>query len=286
MVGKVDGWPARLLVAIDESQTADRAVSLSLGLASRHGSELVFATAVNHAAIVAECAVPQGALDPTPILDALDDAARAVLAAVRERARAAGCAATCALLDGAPAEAILRHAEVCGAGAIVVGSQGKGALKRFFLGSTAEGVLRGARVPVIVVPPGDADVSRAFRSITVALDRSDPAAHAAAFARSLARAEGAELTYCCVIGKPEERAAARAALERAIAPKAPPGPAAREFIVEGEPVAEILRVAESERADAIVAGYHAGHAVAHRFLGSVAAGILRRADRPVVVVPH
>jgi len=56
------------------------------------------------------------------------------------------------LVRGAYAETILREAERLGAGIIVLGSHGHGRLYTLLVGSVAEGVLRGAKVPVLVVP--------------------------------------------------------------------------------------------------------------------------------------
>jgi nucleotide-binding universal stress UspA family protein len=46
---------------------------------------------------------------------------------------------------------ILEYAEQFGANAIVMGTHGRGGLRRLFMGSVAETVLREATVPVIVV---------------------------------------------------------------------------------------------------------------------------------------
>ena len=53
---------------------------------------------------------------------------------------------------GPAAFEIVRRAEERGADLIVVGSHGRGALRRFLLGSVAERVLREAGCPVMIVP--------------------------------------------------------------------------------------------------------------------------------------
>ncbi len=75
---------------------------------------------------------------------------------VRERlrklaARAPGPVRT-RLLRGVPSEAIAAHAEKMGAEFIVMGTAGRTAAGRFFLGSTTDHVLRRTRVPVVVLP--------------------------------------------------------------------------------------------------------------------------------------
>ena len=56
------------------------------------------------------------------------------------------------VLVGPAAFEIVRHAGERGADLIVVGSHGRGALRRFLLGSVAERVLREAGCPVMIVP--------------------------------------------------------------------------------------------------------------------------------------
>ena len=54
---------------------------------------------------------------------------------------------------GAPAETILREAELNDSDLIIVGARGLGALERVALGSVSESVLRHAACPVLVVRP-------------------------------------------------------------------------------------------------------------------------------------
>jgi nucleotide-binding universal stress UspA family protein len=66
--------------------------------------------------------------------------------------RARGIEATALHVQGPTVEKILSEAGKLGAELIVVGSHGRGALYRALLGSVSEGVLRGARCPVHIVP--------------------------------------------------------------------------------------------------------------------------------------
>ncbi|MDT5268886.1 MAG: hypothetical protein QOH49_1072, partial [Acidobacteriota bacterium] len=58
---------------------------------------------------------------------------------------------------GEPAAEIVRAAEECGAGLIVISSHGRTGLGRILFGSTAESVVRRARCPVLVVKPPGSD---------------------------------------------------------------------------------------------------------------------------------
>lgn len=71
------------------------------------------------------------------------------LDAVVARARSAGVRARGVLLEGPPADRILRAAK--GAGLLVIGTHGRTGLARFILGSVASRVVAGARCPVVTV---------------------------------------------------------------------------------------------------------------------------------------
>jgi nucleotide-binding universal stress UspA family protein len=53
-------------------------------------------------------------------------------------------------------------------------------------------------------------------------------------------------------------------------------------LVEGEPVEQILRLAEEVQADLIVMGTHGRGGLSRVFMGSVAEGVLRQANCPVL----
>ncbi len=69
-----------------------------------------------------------------------------------EELRSAGVDAVALLVQGPTIRTILSEADKLGVDLIVVGSHGKGAVKRLLVGSTSEGVLHGANVPVLIVP--------------------------------------------------------------------------------------------------------------------------------------
>jgi len=68
------------------------------------------------------------------------------------RLRQRGIDATALQVQGPTTETILREAERLRADVIVVGSHGHGVVHRALLGSVSEGVLHGARCPVLILP--------------------------------------------------------------------------------------------------------------------------------------
>ena len=139
-----------ILVAIDGSTAADRALTESIALARALGSALQ----VLH---VPDARVPDDALVYAPPAQLAEDFrfdTAAVVPRAVERARAQGVAAQGTVRrDGGlcVSELILDEARRIGAALIVMGTHGRGGLIRVALGSDAEAVLRGAPVPVLLV---------------------------------------------------------------------------------------------------------------------------------------
>lgn len=80
---------------------------------------------------------------------------QAKLQAVADQMTATGIQAAVHVDDGPATQAILNEAERVGAEMIVMGSHGHGSLYELIVGSVTEGVLRKAKVPVMVVPSRD-----------------------------------------------------------------------------------------------------------------------------------
>ncbi|HUH12760.1 MAG TPA: universal stress protein, partial [Longimicrobiales bacterium] len=81
---------------------------------------------------------------------------------LREQVRAADvdpATATLRVAEGRPPDRILEAREQTGADLVVVGSHGRGALGRIFLGSVSGAVLRRCPGPVLLVPEATARAS-------------------------------------------------------------------------------------------------------------------------------
>jgi nucleotide-binding universal stress UspA family protein len=89
--------------------------------------------------------------------------ARNYLARLTDRLGARGVQATSQVLVGrGVAEQVLRLADAVGADCIVTGTHGARGMERLLLGSVADKIVRGARVPVLVVPAGRGGASLAL----------------------------------------------------------------------------------------------------------------------------
>lgn len=70
---------------------------------------------------------------------------------MEETAKAAGIEVESVLLEGHPADEIVKFAEQNDIEMILMGTLGKTGLDRFLLGSVAENVVRHSKIPVLVV---------------------------------------------------------------------------------------------------------------------------------------
>ncbi len=83
------------------------------------------------------------------------------LADLKDQMTSGGLDATSLHIQGSMADKILQEVDVQGAGLIVMGSHGHGAIYNLLVGSVTSGVLKGAKCPVLVVPAvGGATSSR------------------------------------------------------------------------------------------------------------------------------
>lgn len=141
----------RILVPVDGSEPSQHALDAAVGLARTLDGTVI----VCHVVDLAKAAMmtfgnPQFSAG---CIDALREEGASIVQASRDRiGTLAGGVETC-LLQGNPSEAIVDVARERGVTWIVMGSHGRTGLSRMLVGSVAEGVLRHAPVPVMIVPP-------------------------------------------------------------------------------------------------------------------------------------
>lgn len=143
-----------ILVPIDFSADAGRALETAIGMARQTGAAL-------HVAHV--FGLPLPLLLPYEIVmpDAVRSDARANVARELEKeaeiARREGVETTAHMLDGSPAVAIVELAQDIGADLIVMGTHGRTGIGHVVLGSVAERTLRTAPCAVMTVKGGGHD---------------------------------------------------------------------------------------------------------------------------------
>ena len=294
-----------LLVPIDGSDFSAYSVDFALRLAKRSEAAVLFCHSVDLTGAIASCSNPYGSTDVAPILAALEDDCKALLSEALARASGLAIAATAVELSGSPVGAILDALRARRVDAIVLGTHGRSGVSRFFLGSTAEGVLRRSDVPVFVVSQRsavDAASGAAFSRIVVAVDDSDPSDAALDAAMDLADpgtttmvlvhvvnvretyALAASQRYAATAAIEEERQAAEALLATAAERVRARGITAVTTVLEGEPAESLLEVARAQQADLVAIGTHGRRGIRRLLIGSVAEGVVRACPVPTLVV--
>jgi nucleotide-binding universal stress UspA family protein len=216
------------------------------------------------------------------------------------------------LVEGTPAQAIMREAAREDAELIVVGSRGHGPLRSAVLGSVSRSLAEEASQPVVIVPALDSaasahgDGATDDASVVCGVDGSDDALAAAIFAGDLARRLGwrlvvvhAQQNVRSLLAYPGTRvdsppppvtgqsdAVARQALD--LVKRATEAAGSREVgVVEPGPPAEVLEtVADRERGRLLVIASRGIGGVRAALLGSVTSKLAADAGRPVVVLPE
>jgi nucleotide-binding universal stress UspA family protein len=143
---------AKILVAVDGSPTADRALAEARLLAEVCHARIRILHVVdplNHAS-----GFERGAVHTREVLPAMRKHGRGVLAQAEAAIGSDAIAIDTHLLERdhpRVSEMILTHAKAWGADVIVLGTQGRRGMDRVMMGSDAEQVLRGSPVPVLLV---------------------------------------------------------------------------------------------------------------------------------------
>jgi nucleotide-binding universal stress UspA family protein len=140
----------KILIPLDFSDDSKRALDYGLALAATAGAEVALLTVIEDRF-------------PYPELFAWDHPNDEFYRSMRERAlghleellqaASAEIKVERVVVRGRPRQEIVAVATDLGADLIVLARHGSSGIRHAFMGSTAEGVLRHARCPVIVLPP-------------------------------------------------------------------------------------------------------------------------------------
>ncbi len=144
-------FPTKILLATDGSDEAAMAAGAAVELSKQSGSEIHVAYVLPAPAQLIGHHLYSSEMRES-VLGAAEREAETFLKDRAEQLGAdGGKVAETHLRSGEPDKEILRLAEELGAGLIVIGSRGLGAVSRALMGSVSESVVRHAHCPVFVV---------------------------------------------------------------------------------------------------------------------------------------
>jgi nucleotide-binding universal stress UspA family protein len=278
-----------ILVAVDGSDIAERAVPYATRLASSANGSLVLTLAVVHND---------------------DEEAQAYLVTLTDRLQGTGVPVEYELARGAPVDAILQVASTREASCIVMGTHGRTGLPELMVGSVAEAVLARSPGPVLLVNkhlPASAfpDFDPAHSSVLVPLDGSPFAETALAMAEELLATDGT-LVLTRVVPSAEDVATWPDDTDLAysddpqrlldaegldyleeVADDLRRRRAERRLMLDlrrGWPAEQIAAAVREHGASLVVMAAHGRTGLRRLLLGSVASEVLRSAQSPLLLV--
>ena len=139
----------RVLVAVDDSVDALRAVDLAIAVGVVTGAELRFVHVTGDGALRRSLAP---GVSETQVLDRLSRDADALLRHVTGRAERAAVSSTAAALVGEPEVELIGEARTWRPDLVVIGRSASGAVGAPYVGRVTRHVLEFSDVPVVVVP--------------------------------------------------------------------------------------------------------------------------------------
>lgn len=144
----------KILLATDNSEQAEKAGEYAISMAGLEGADIIVLYVIDTYYIYA---LPQQDLREQ-LDEQLREEGKEAVEKFKSKIEEEQCAGNCKNVNlitmikaGKPAEVILKTAQEEGVDSIVIGKSGKHGIEKFLLGSTAEKVVREAKVPVNVI---------------------------------------------------------------------------------------------------------------------------------------
>ena len=299
-------FPTKILLANDGSEEAELAARTAIDLTDATNSEL-------HISYVG--ALPNflkggpGTRDYDGVMyEQIERESREMLRKLSWRVKVAGGTVAAAHFRmGKVAEEIVDLAAELRAGLIVMGSRGRGGLRRLLMGSVSDPVVRHAHCSVMIVRGerhGEEEQASPLGKILLAFDGSKASSEAARAATEIANATNSMLHIVYVLqtdqykpypglemwegweeGLERAKRHSRSWVEgKAERIRGEGVKAVETHLALGEPDEEILRLAEELGISLIVVGSRGLGRIRRLLIGSVSDSVVRRAHCPVLVV--
>jgi nucleotide-binding universal stress UspA family protein len=141
---------SKVLIAVDGSPSAEKALGCALDLAKKYGSKLVIVHVVLRR-FYAVAPSEAGVLATTVFVKELEAEGAEIMNKAESLAKNAGVEYEGRLLQGVPADEIVRIAQSEKVDLIVVGSRGLTEVRAFLLGSVSDKVSHHAKCPTLIV---------------------------------------------------------------------------------------------------------------------------------------
>ncbi len=277
---------SKILLATDFSSESQLALQYALSLAKRYDSELFIAHAVSSNA-------GETGIETVPLHDLMQSNAQRNVALLDQTEELKSLPHEVLVESGEAWDVLKEVACNKNVDLIVMGTHGRGGIDKLFLGSTAEKVIRHASCPVLTVGPQVRPLCQSrFGHILYATDFSEGSMRALAYALSVAKEDGAELTMLHVIeSNPvseseliEWKFDDRQKLNQLIPPDVDLACKPEIEVEVGAPAEVIVCLAGTRNAELIVMGARGGGAASTHLPWTTLHHVLQYAHCPVLTV--
>ena len=288
-----------IVVGVDGSEDADRAVAWAAGQAARERRLLAIVHSTDQLALRDTAWLDAQGIDHGELATALRESARATLATATEQAVAAHqVRVVSALVDDDPRMALVDLST--DAHLVVLGSRGRGPLRSALLGSVSASVARHASCPAVICRPPGKETATTAR-IVVGVDGSPASAPVLEFAFAQASRQGAPLTvmHCfwdvlvatrgpgvVGVGDPEDLSDLRLMLAESVAGFAEKFPDVEVTQALARGLVDDCLTDQSPDAALLVIGRSPASGLSRFLHSSCALAVLERARTTVAVVPE
>ncbi len=141
----------QILVPLDGSELAEKALPHAEELARRFGARLILFSVVESVVVYSQPGVVGPIVSVTFNIEEEIEKTKGYLGNVAGKLRQAGLDASTEVRQGDAASQICDFAREIGAELIVMSTHGRSGVRRWVYGSVADRVLRGANVPILLV---------------------------------------------------------------------------------------------------------------------------------------
>jgi nucleotide-binding universal stress UspA family protein len=288
----------RILVPLDGSQTAEIVLPYAEDIAARFGAKIVLVSVSD-----------SGAADSVHLYSLyLERVKEQIQRRLKGRKTKREAKLRSVILQGKPADEILRYAADNNINLIVMASHGSSSRGPWSLGNIAGKVLRATESPVLLIrTPANKAVARQKRlvkKILVPLDGSEPGKAAIPHAEEMARVLSASLVFFQVLepitgwagadtsvpsqsgleGKTKRKNLARDYLNDIVKPLKERGLKISTAVAFGSPADQILDYARAKSIDIIAMSTHGRSGIGRWVFGSVTDKVLHAGDAAVLVI--
>lgn len=299
--------PNVMMVPLDGSPAAERAVGVAARIANASGADLHLVH-VHTPATLDPIAIPGMPVITAELQALAEEHERTYLTQIATRIVNPNFTPVIARLEGPVVPTLIAHAHMSRTDLIVLTTHGRGGFAQFWLGSVADALVRNTATPLLLLRPDTAvaQIEREpFRRILVLLDGSTLAEQVLPHVRALARLEGAEVILLRIVDtllapnampyaemyrldqatvKQATRVAHAYLHEHGAALRAAGLTVHTQVYQDDEPWRAILAAANNNAVDMIAMATRGQGGLAKLFFGSTADKVLRGCRLPVLLV--